>query len=286
MANEPTASDSRIEDERNALQTFERILEIMPDDRGALEAAILAADACGEAESALVHRLHLAALLLDTGEFDALRPHADVLRTSPDPRARAWMEAYDRQRPASPEPAGEALDITPPPPPPVASALSQFNITEEIELAWKLFDHREISQEEYSALVRDLTEMSATQHAGTVSVMHTLESGSLKSQERILAFLAQEAESVGAPYVSLACFTMRPELARILPEAFMVNRGALVFESLGRERLVAVLNPFSQSLRADVQLLCGQPCHFFLTRASEFDDALQRLRQASANPEA
>ena len=35
--------ESKIEDERSALQTFERILEIMPDDRGALEAAILAA---------------------------------------------------------------------------------------------------------------------------------------------------------------------------------------------------------------------------------------------------
>ena len=75
---------------------------------------------------------------------------------------------------------------------------------------------------------------------------------------------------------------MRAELAHLLPEAFMVGRGAIVFEMLGREYLVAVLNPFNQSLRADVQQLCGRPCHFYLTKASEFDNALARLKEAQA----
>ena len=284
MADKQPLDEAKIEEERSALQTFERILEIMPDDRGALEAAILAAQACGESDKALLHRLRLADLLLDAGEPDALRDLADALRSDPDPRARAWIDAYDRSPSASrPLPADAALDVqieTPGRPAP-ASPLASFNISDEIELAWKLFDHREISQEEYSALVRDLTEMSATQHAGTVSVLHALEAGNHKNQDRILAFLAQEAEAVGIPFISLSCFTMRAELAHFLPNDFSVNRGALVFETLGKERLVAVLNPFSQSLKADTQRLVGHPCHFYLVKASDFDDALQRLRQAA-----
>ena len=280
MADKPPLHP-KLDEERSALQTFERILEIMPDDRGALEAAILAAQACDESEKALLYRLRIADLLLDAGDLDALREHADLLRASPDPRAHAWIEAFDRrQSDAGSSPVGSDLLLETPGRLP-ASPLASFNISDEIELAWKLFDHREISQEEYSALVRDLTEMSATPHAGTVSVLHALEAGNHKNQDRILAFLAQEAEMMGTPFISLACFAMRAELSRTLPHDFMVNRGAIVFESLGRERLVAILNPFSQALRNDVQHLCGQPCHFYFVKASDFDDALRRLQQAA-----
>ena len=275
----PDHDDAHLEEERNALHTFERILEIMPDDRGALEAAVLAAHACGEREAAIGYRIRLADVLLESDEQDALQEQVDLLRLEDDLRARGWVEAYDlRQRAGGQplDPGADEVEWTS-----GDAARSAFNIAEEIDLAWKLFEHREISQEEYSALVRDLTEMSAAQNGGTVSVLHALEAGHHKNQDRILSFLAQEAEETGIPYVSLSCFTMRAELARMLPEDFMVNRGAIVFETLGRERLVAVLNPFSQSLRADVQHLAGHPCHFYLARASEFDGAFARLKHAS-----
>lgn len=274
--------ESKIEDERSALQTFERILEIMPDDRGALEAAILAAQACDEQEVARIHRLHLADILLLENDMDALAEHLEHLRADDDPRVRAWIEAFDM---GSGFPASARVQVEGTKAPmraQMAEPRCAFNISDEIDLAWKLFEHREISQEEYAGLVRDLTEMSASQNGGTVSVLHTLEASHHKNQERILTFLAQEAEETGTPYIALSCFAMRPELAHLLPDAFVVNRGAIVFEMLGREYLVAVLNPFNQSLRADIQQLCGRPCHFYLTKASEFDNALVRLKEAQS----
>ncbi len=278
----PEQDESHLDDERSALQTFERILEIMPDDRGALEAAILAATACDEPEIARVHRLHLADILLADNDLSSLAEHMELLRADDDPRARAWIEAFEMGA-VVPSPMDSPHASVPDPlwsPP--AEPRCAFNISDEIDLAWKLFEHHEINQEEYAALVRDLTEMSASQNSGTVSVLHTLEASHHKNQERILAFLAQEAEETGTPYISLSCFAMRAELAHVLPEAFMVNRGAIVFEALGREYLVALLNPFNQSLRNDIQQLCTRPCHFFLTKASEFDNALARLKEAQA----
>ena len=274
--------ETKIEEERSALQTFERILEIMPDDRGALEAAILAAQACGEPEIALTHRLHLADILLDENNLKALSEHVAFLREDGNPRAQAWVEAFDSGNgiPSTLSDAdiARAQQVRAP----AAAPRNTFNISDEIDLAWKLFEHHEISQEEYAALVRDLTEMSASHNGGTVSVLHTLEASQHKSQERILSFLAQEAEETGSPFISLSCFTMRSELAHLLPIDFIMNRGAIVFETLGREKLVALLNPFNQSLRTDVQQLCGSPCHFFLARASEFDNAVVRLKEAGS----
>ncbi len=278
----PIRDESKIEEERGALQTFERILEIMPDDRGALEAAILAARACEEPEIALNHRLHLADILLAENNLKALSEHVAILREDENSLARAWVEAFDSGN-GIPSTLSEAdLAHAQQVRAPVAPPRTTFNISDEIDLAWKLFEHHEISQEEYAALVRDLTEMSASHNGGTVSVLHTLEASQHKSQERILSFLAQEAEETGSPFISLSCFTMRSELAHLLPVDFMVNRGALVFETLGREKLVALLNPFNQGLRADVQQLCASPCHFFLARASEFDNAVVRLKEAGA----
>ena len=282
----PPPDESQTDDERSALQTFERILEIMPDDRGALEAAILAAHACDEHETALLHRIHLADILFSENELDALNEHVDLLRSDDDPRAKAWIEAFDKGERLSAD--ARLADASVPPLESIrsdkAAPRSAFNISDEIDLAWKLFEHHEISQEEYAGLVRDLTEMSASHNSGTVSVLHALEANHNKNHDAILSFLAQEAEEAGTPFISLSCFTMRPELAQMLPEPFMVNRGALVFETLGRERLVALLNPFNQSLRADVQQLCGTPCHFYLAKASEFDDAVLRLRQSVGGP--
>lgn len=275
------AQDIPLDDEHSALQTFERILEIMPDDHGALEATILAAQACGELEIALVHRLHLADILFADKDLPSLNVHLEFLRNNEDPRAKAWIDAFDSgvvlQANAQDADVGHA-DLAQKA---KAAPRSTFNIADEIELAWKLFEHHEINQEEYAALVRDLTEMSASQQGGTVSVLHALEATQHKSHERILSFLAQESEATGTPFISLSCFAMRAELAHMLPDAFMVNRGAIVFELLGQDRLVAVLNPFNQSLRTDVQQLCGHPCHFYLAKASEFDNAIARLKEAS-----
>ena len=51
----------------------------------------------------------------------------------------------------------------------IATELGSFNIANELPFAWKLLQSNEITQEEYSKLVQDLTEMSRSDAAVTVS---------------------------------------------------------------------------------------------------------------------
>jgi hypothetical protein len=42
-----------------------------------------------------------------------------------------------------------------------------------------------------------------------------------------------------------------------------------------------VLNPFDAGLRALIERETGRTCHFYLVRASEFEEALKRLREVA-----
>ncbi len=266
--------------EHDALWAFERMLEIMPDDRSALEAAIFAGQAAGEREKALVYRLRLVDILLEEGDESSLKEHVAALREDPDPRASEWIEKYDlgssSKKTAQAEEAAEA-PLQEKAAAPIYTETK--NIAEEIDLAWKLLENEEITREEYAEMVRNLTEMLASEDGGTVTALHSLEASNHRKLEQILSFLSQSSRT---PYISLSSFTIRPEMASILPDDFITNRGAIAFDTIGRELMIAILNPFSRSLRTDVKNVSGAHCHFYLTRASEFDDAHQRLRTSAS----
>ncbi len=260
------------EDMRHILRTFEQILEIMPNDRSTLQAAEQAAQQCGDVEKALTYRLRLADQLAAEGDEEALAALVEALRVDRDPRARSWVASYDmRTRAAQQATADKAPSASP-------HKAAAVNISEEIDLAWKLFENGELSQEDYATLVSDLTESSTDNSNETVSVLHVLEATNHQKLDKILAYLA---ENTRLPYISLACFTPRAELIPILSPDFCRSRGALVFEMLCNEPLVALLNPVSESLRKDVEEQTGRRCHFFLTRASEFENALTQMLQAA-----
>ncbi len=273
----PEPSESRKE-MRAAIEAFEQILEVMPRDRGALEAILLAVQEDGDAGKTMEYRMRLVEVLLEEQDEAAARQHIDLLRSADNERARALVAQFEQRHPATPAGSTGTSAIRAPTPrkTPLGRTSSSFNMAEELGVAWKLLEAGELSQEEYASLARDLTEMSSTDVVGTISTLHALESGNFKQFERMLAVIARESR---APFITLSCFAMRAELAPLLPWDFMLHRGALVFEQLGKEHLVAVLNPFSQSLREDLQTLLKSPCHLFLARPSEFDAALARLSE-------
>ncbi len=266
------ASDG--EDMREILATFEQILEIMPDDRGALEAASQAALQCGEGEKARTYRFRLADLLEAAGEESELAGLAEAIRLDDDPRSQEWIRTYDERTGHAAASAAHAAASAPPG---TARPSAETKISEEIDIAWKLYDEGQISQEDYSTLVRELTETPHTNKDDIVSVLHALEATSHRHLDEILGFMARSSRT---PYISLSAFTMRPELAPILPFDFIQARGALVFDTLSEDLLVAVLNPFSESLRHELHARTGKSCHFYLVRASEFDLAFRKLRES------
>ncbi len=261
------------DDVRHILRTFQDILEIMPDDRGALHAAAQAADQCGEDEEALGYRLRLGEVLTAEGDEELLAELAEELRGHSDPRAQAWVTAYDEKRRTA---------YTPPPDVDLSDR-AEADLTAEMDLAWRLFDEGELSQEDYNVLVGELTRISESGRSDEpVALLHALEATNNRRLDDTLAHLSL---SFRMPYVSLSGFTMRAELQPFLPLNFIMRRGALVFDTLSTELLVAILNPLNEQLRQDVEQQTGRDCHFYLTRASEFTAAFEQLKQSTESVE-
>jgi len=57
-----------------------------------------------------------------------------------------------------------------------------------------------------------------------------------------------------------------------------------VFELIGKDALVVVMNPYDRQLRRDIETMTGRKCHFFLTLPSEFDKALDSGLKGGSQP--
>ncbi len=261
-----------LETARQTLTTFEQILEVMPNDRGTLEAALMAAHHCGEEEKALQYRLRLANQLAAEGLREELEELVNAIRQSDDPRAKEWLANHaQRAAPRVIRRTSEPLARTQSP--------AKATIDAEIDLAWMLLEHGDLTQDEYAAVVRDLTEISTAQTGDSVSVLHVLEAIQHKHLERIIDYLGETART---PFIELASFDIRAECAQFLTAPFIQQHGALVFELIGDELLVALLNPLNQALRDNVQQTTGRTCHFYLARASDFERAADKMLDAAA----
>ncbi|MFH0879690.1 MAG: hypothetical protein V2A34_08255, partial [Lentisphaerota bacterium] len=150
------------------------------------------------------------------------------------------------------------------------------DITNELALAWNLLQAGELTQEEYSNVVHDLSENSSKNIQVPVSVLHVLHDRGYKNQERIMKFLVKDS---GLPFVPLMGFDMQKETCKLLPLNFSRHQGAIVFESMGTDLLVAVLNPYDTSLKAEIKNITGRLCHFYLCSAEEYDHTLDRIRK-------
>jgi hypothetical protein len=263
----------------NAISILEQILEAVPGDRASLEALARAYEQVGDRTRAKEYSIRLARLLLSHGEVAAAGSVVEQLTAhAGDDAAVKELAARIEELKAAPSPVA-AASAAPAPPKQTAKPPADrpgSGISEEIALAWHLLQTDGITQEEYASIVQDLTEMSSSSNAGTVSVLHVLQARTFKNQEKIVVALAKEC---GTPVISLASFEVREEAVSLLPPAFVVRRGALPFEMIGRDLLVAVVNPRNNPLRRDIERQTGRRCHYFLTLASEFDAALDRLKE-------
>jgi len=272
----------------NAITAFEQILEAMPTDRASLEALSHAYEQIGDLTKAKEYFVRLANVLLEEGDYDSARallvrlaPFAaeddDVLGLMSQIEAvsgGAVVESAIDEAVSLPE---ENLFVSEKPKARKdVSVSTAFNMSEELAMAWNLMEANEITQEEYASVVQDLTEMSTGDSVATISVLHVLEARGFKTLDRIIAYLVEQCST---PFVSLSSFDLTSDPAVLLPIDFVVRRGALVFELLGHDALVVVMNPFDKQLRKDVELLADRRCHFYLTIPSEFDRAAEKAAE-------
>ena len=278
MTDAPRTEGDRTPEEEvwSAIGAFEQILEQMPEDQASLDALWRAYERIGDRTRAGQYLVRLAHVLLQADNRAAVEALRETLQgyAADDASAGEVLERLG----AAPAPAESAGTLAQAAAPGASEpAVGRFSMADELSCAWNLMEAGELTQDEYARVVQDLTELSTQDAGATVSVMHVLEGRGIANLERVLGYMAREC---GAPVIGLSNFDVNLDAARLLPFDFMVERGVAVFELLGKDALAVVLNPFHEQLRDDVRTLTRRTCHFYVTTASDFDNFIDRVRDA------
>lgn len=278
----------------NAIAAFETILEALPEDRSSLETLSHAYEFIGDRAKALEYVLRLSALVVKQGDYESAGHMRDKLAEydSDDERIAPMLEQLQglvENRNTVADVGGLAGEVDADAQGDVRGGVavtrelskedleerSVFHVADELGFAWKLFEAGEISQDDYSAIAHDLAELTIDPHLSTVSVLHVLESRAHSGIERIIGYASRETKT---PIVALRSFEVSPEVGAMLPVEFAIRRGALVFDKIQEEVLVAIMNPYDHKVREDVEYVSGHKCHFFMTLPSEFDGVAASLK--------
>ncbi len=264
------------------ISAFEQILEAMPADRTSLEALAGAYEQIGDHVRAKDYFLRLAEVVLGEGDHVAgaqLARHLAPYRE--DPGVRDICERLETLVAVAPPMDGAIVADRKPvakaPVPHVEPVMEEtFNLGDELAFAWSLLENTLLTQEEYSNLVHDLTEMATNEKGGTISTLHVLEFRKFSGMERVMGAVSRDC---GTPIISLSLFDVPQSAVDLLPFEFMFRRGALVFDQIGPELLVVVMNPHDRNLRKRVEDITRRKCHFYICLPSDFDRVVNRIRE-------
>ena len=263
----------------NAIAAFEKILEAIPDDRSSLETLSHAYEHIGDDAKLLMYLLRFGDVIVRDGDAAAARYVHDKLEKfgSEDAevlRVRASLaQLYDSSAEVTTDSSPTPNKPAPPPP-------ATFSMADELSFAWHLFEVSELTQQEYADVAQSLSEMAASEHLVTVSVLHALEHRTFSGMDRLMGYVARDTKS---PIVSLQSFDIPEECSSLLPLEFCIRHGAVVYDLIAGDALVVVMNPHDQALRKLVEDQLGRPCHFFISPPAEFDAVLEGVRAARAS---
>jgi len=263
-----------------AISAFEQIVQTIPNDRVSLEALFHAYEQVGDLSRAREYLLRLAGVVLDEKDREAaelLRERlakfavTDAAAKEAEARIERWL--------ASDKPEARTHDVSdaqaaPPGLQGDDAERRSAHVTAELSFAWTLLQAGELTQEEYAFVAQDLSEISASPTPITVSVLHVLHDRGNRSLDRIVSFASRDST---VPIVPLSLFDVQAAAFSLLPFDFMARYGVMAFELMGKEALVALLNPYDQGLQAKIETLTGKKCHFFLTLPEDFDATMAKL---------
>jgi len=252
---------------------FEKMLQTMPGDRTSLEFLAVAYAQAGDKDKCRKALVSLVNCLLKENDLDSADRIAERLAAYDEPDAKTMVlrvkAAHEPPpRPETPKTVPSAATVpssakpaAAPMPESVASYI-QTAAKAEIALVWKLRDNLILDDAVANDLVHRLSDLPVDErHPYLVSALATLEDGHSDKVEIAMAFLA---DAGGTPPIPLESFEAQPALLHLLPEPFVRVHGAVPFAAIGKTVLVALLDPFDDALRREVEARAGRPCHFFL----------------------
>lgn len=260
----------------NAIAAFERILEAMPNDRVALETLYQAYEQIGQTAQAVDYLVQLGQTVVDEKDFAAAPKILAKLKNVPEDNAAADM-AVKLEQLLTEAPESTQAEKKPA----LEGKRKTVDITSELSLAWNLLQAGELTQDQYSVVVHDLSEQSTKEVLTPVSVLHALQDQKYNNLEKILVFLSKDS---GTPVLALSHFEIQSAVYSLLPLELMQTRGALVFEVMGPDLLVAILNPYNEELREAVRHTTGKKCHFYIVSPTDYDKGLDAIRTALLTP--
>ncbi len=260
-----------------AIAAFEQILEVAPDDTGALDALSQAYDLIGDGERGRHYLLRLSRLYIAQKNAAAaaeLIPRLERYGAA-DEEAASLIRDIRHLVPIGPptaEPEKEAA---------IPQRCEGFTLDAELALAWRLQTAGLLTPEDYSQVVSDLSDMAARQELLTISLLHVLHDRGFRNLDNVMAFMARES---GTPMIRVTSFETIENCQTLLPLEFMVRQGVVPFATIAQEALIAVLNPFDEGLRERVARKTGRTCHFYLTWPADFDAWIARLNKTQSSP--
>ena len=278
MAEDKPKFDPKLEE---GIAYFEKMLQVMPDDRTTLEFLCVAYGQIGEPVKQRKALISLAGVLLKEKDLESADSIAERLAQYREPDAQAAVLRIRAAHGmglgpaiADPEPKAQgAADDQPSGGNPQTAAL-HIAIKAEKELIQTLALRKILDESTADEALRRLAELAGMSGCFLVSALSILEKENSGFGEMAVAAVADEA---GAPPIPLEAFGITPELAQILPESIVRVRGVLPFAKLGGTLLVATLNPLDAALKRQIEACTGSPCRYYLAHPRTMEETLDRL---------
>lgn len=257
----------------NAIAYFEKILEALPHDRLSLETLASAYEKVGDHTRAKAFTLRLVQVIIDEADEDGIGELLAKIRQfdQNDPEVQAAINRLESLKPE------KVMAL-------VRDDMDQLsrrstNIAGEISMAWNLLHANKLNQEDYTLVVHDLSENSTRKMDVPVSTLHVLQDRNHPAFNDILVFISSNCN---LPIISMANFDIQPSTTALLPLEFCIKRGAIVFELMSNDALVAILNPYDTQLPRDLEDLTGKTCHRYLVTPADFDAVLEKIKKTQA----
>jgi len=256
------------------VETLEQILEVMPEDYFTLHTLYETFIKLEQPERAFEYLARLADFTIrsknEEGVSFVLQQYDAIGDLGPEVEGRkAQLRALQAEL------AGESVGVLSDAAPEASAPVAQ-NLEAEMALAWDLFQDEQLTQEEYSNVLHDLTEMSSRAVDVPITVLHVLHDRQFSRFDRLMTYLCNKS---GVPIVSLSSYEENEEIIEVLPLEFLTKRGVLPFAAIGDDLLVAVLNPIDKALLREAEQAAEKRCHPYLVSPGEYDRRLSQIKK-------
>ncbi len=276
MAEETPRFDPKLEE---GIAYFEKMLQVMPDDRVTLQFLSIAYGQIGETDKQRRAAVSLAGVLLKEKDFDAADKLVERLEQYSEPDAKAAILRIRAARRPSPQQEADVKAKEPAAHSSKTTTAVYMAIKAEKKLARHLAERKVITEQMADSVQDQLTALADVHGCFLVSALSLIEKESTADAESAIAFLADETST---PPIPLESFEVPSDLILTLPTSLVRVRGVLPFAKMGSTVLMAVLNPYDETLKPQVQTAIGCPCCFYLAHPRTMESILEKLVSADA----